>query len=92
MNTQNAATDTKGRPLIDGAWYCVWNDDESGDDDMTQAGGASIVQWSAELNAFITEDGDEADFWDPICQMRTTCFDKALLLDCKAATASGVHP
>lgn len=73
--------DTKGRPLIVGAWYALYDEGQN-------IGAAALAEWDGEQ--FVDENAEPIWNHDPdfgLCE-----FDHACLQHCKAASAAGVVP
>lgn len=82
-DTYSPPVDTKGRPLIEGAWYAIYGDGE------TPSNGA-LCMWDGE--DFVDEDGTAVKFFDHVLGVHTSCLENAMLQHCKAADAAGVSP
>lgn len=76
--------DSKGRPLIVGAWYAA----DTGD--LKDIGSAALGCWDGEH--FIDEEGERVLFWDAELQCEAGGPDYAVLQQCKAANDAGVKP
>lgn len=76
--------DTKGRELIEGAWYAVWC---AGQD----AGCAQLLEWDGA--EFLDEEGEPVViFYDANLDVRVADPDFICLQQCKAADLAGVNP
>lgn len=77
--------DTKGRALIVGAWYALYDDGEN-------PGGARLAEWNG--SEFWSDEYEfDADLhYDPDLHIPVYGHDHYCLQHCKAATAAGVVP